>query len=41
MNSQQNIQNEYLICDYIYLSNYTWAPEKKVWGGGYKNGCNY
>ncbi len=34
--SQQNIKNENFIYDYIYLSNYIWAPEN----GGivYKNG---
>ncbi len=30
--SQQNIKNEHFIYDYIYLSNYIWAPEN--WGGG-------
>ncbi len=33
-----NIKSEHFIYDYIYLSNYIWAPENG--GTVYKNGCN-
>ncbi len=29
-----NIKNEHFIYDYIYLSNYLWAPENGGGGGG-------
>ncbi len=31
-------KNDYIIYDYIYLSNYIWTPENG--GTVYKNGCN-
>ncbi len=36
--SQQNIKKENCIYDYIYLSNYIWAPENG--GTVYKDVCN-
>ncbi len=36
--SQENIKNQHIIYDYIYFSNYIWAPENVE--TVYKNGCN-